>query len=118
MFGVRMLNDKFKNETGVETKTIVLIDEHDKPFRDRENYKGKKEFMKALTNLFSLGNKQDVPTGISLIVFCGLTRMVGSGLSTINHLVDVSRMTIFHGLCGISARELIKCAKGQLDTLT
>ncbi len=56
-------------------------------------------------------------TGISLLVLCGLTRMVGSGLSKINNLIDVSRLTIYHGLCGIAAKELEHCASNQLNKL-
>ncbi len=116
-YGVKMLNEKFMAETGVATKTIVLIDEHDKPFRDRKVSKEKEKLNEAIIDLFSLG-KRSVVTGISLLVFCGLTRMVGSGLSSMNNLVDVSRMTNYHGLCGISAKELIRCAAGQLDSFT
>jgi hypothetical protein len=114
-YGVTMLNEKFMAETGVATKTIVLIDEHDKLFRDRKVSKEKEKLMEAIINLFSLGKKSAF-TGISLMVFCGLTRMVGSGLSSMNNLVDVSRMTIYHGLCGISAKELVHCADDQLDS--
>jgi hypothetical protein len=115
-YGVTMLNEKFMAETGVATKTIVLIDEHDNLFRERKVSKEKEKLMEALLDLFSLG-KSSAFTGISLLVFCGLTCMVGSGLSSMNNLVDVSRMTKYHGLCGISAKELVHCAHVALDPL-
>jgi hypothetical protein len=114
--GVKMLNKKFMAETGMPRNTIVLIDEHDKPFRDR-NRDMNDPLIVALMEIFAFG-KSFEESGISLLVFCGLTRIVGSGLSFMNNLVDVSRMTIYHGLCGISAKELIRCADGQLDSLT
>jgi hypothetical protein len=124
--GVTMLNEKFEADTGIKRKTIVIIDEYDKLFRDRDidnyaesdkdsdNVKNKKRTIAALLDIFAFGKKKN--TGISLLILCGLTRMVGSGLSSMNNLIDVSRLTIYHGLCGISARELVNCAKGQLDT--
>jgi hypothetical protein len=124
--GVAMLNNKFKADTGIQRNTIVLIDEYDKLFRDREvddyiekekdsgTVKERKRTILALLDIFVLGKKKG-GTGISLFVLCGLTRMVGSGLSSMNNLVDVSRRTVFHGLCGISARELVKCAASTLD---
>ncbi len=129
--GVTMLNDNFEATFGVKRKTILLIDEYDKLFRDRdidkyqENEKldsettlKKKKTVAELLNIFGVGKKTSGTTGVSLLVLCGLTRMVGSGLSRMSNLVDVSRMTKYHGLCGISARELVKCANGQLDELT
>jgi hypothetical protein len=127
--GVAMLNKKFMVDTGIQRNTIVLIDEYDKLFRDREvddyiekekdcgTVKERKRTILALLDIFAFGKKKGGVTGISLFVLCGLTRMVGSGLSTMNNLVDVSRMTIYHGLCGISVRELVHCANGQLDAV-
>jgi hypothetical protein len=125
--GVTKLNENFEKTFGVRRNTIVLIDEYDKLFRDREVdiyeiderkdseiAREKKRTIAELFNIFGLG-KEDGLNGISLLVLCGLTRMVGSGLSKLNNLVDVSRWTTYHGLCGISAKELVFCADGQLD---
>ncbi len=126
--GVKMLNEKFEAETGETTNTIVLIDEYDKVFRDKEivdfavnandseKIKKKKEAIAAILNIYSLGKRNG--SGISLLILCGLTRIVGSSLSGMNNPIDVSRKTTYHGLCGISARELVWCAKDQFDTLT
>ncbi len=113
--GVILLNEKFREDTGLQTNTIVLIDEHDKPFCDR-NKDMNDPFIRSLMDLFSLGKGEFI--GISLMIFCGRTRiLVGSDFSTMTNLVDVSQKTIYHGLCGISARELLRCANGQLDFL-
>ncbi len=128
--GVRMLNEDFEETFGVRRKTIVLVDEYDKLFRDRDidNYQQdtendssivleKKRTVEALFQIFGVGN-QDSLDGISLLVLCGLARMVGQqALSEMNNIVDISQVTKYHGLCGISARELVKCANGRLDDL-
>ncbi len=112
--GARRLNKLFEAETGVCTKTIVLIDNFDHPFRDKT--RGKYDpFLEQLVNVFSLGKRSG--SGISLLIMCGLTRIVGNNLSGLNNHVDVSARSTYHGLCGISARELVKCANGQLENL-
>lgn len=105
-----LLNEQFKRETGKQSRTILLVDEYDKPFRKRNQDEA---FLDALKNLYSIS--KDMSTGISLMVLCGLTRMVGAGLSVLHNLVDVSQCTRYHGICGISARELILCAGDKLD---
>jgi hypothetical protein len=105
-----MLNEKFKADTGRLTKTIVLIDEYDEPFRNCER-SDDDELLTELNHLFELGNKNG--TGISLLLLCGLTRMAGFGVS---NLLDVSKMTAYHGLCGISSNELaMLCTNNQLE---
>jgi hypothetical protein len=83
------------------------MDEHDMPFRN--TYITMKDPL--LVELI----RQETGNGISLMVFCGLTRMVGSGLSRINNLEDVSQWTKYHSICGISARELVKCTSRKLN---
>ncbi len=125
--GLRKLNKDFEQTFGIKRNTIVLIDEYDKLFRDGEinNYYQdikndsevaleKKKTIAALFRIFGFAKEASLD-GISLLVLCGLTRIVGSGLSQMNNLVDVSSWTIYHGLCGISAGELVECAKGRLD---
>ena len=117
--GAKILNNKFRTDFGVESKTIVLIDEHDKPFRNRNlsdddtNAKDSNSILSALVKLFGLGKVDG--TGISLLILCGLTRMVGSGLSILNNRVDISHESKYHGLCGISALEFINSCNGELD---
>jgi hypothetical protein len=124
--GVVKLNEDFEETFGIKRDTIVLIDEYDKLFRDRDvddyqenrddtqTARGKKETIAALFNIFGIGKEESLE-GVSLLVLCGLTRMLGSGLFKMNNLVDVSSLTIYHGLCGISAKEFVECANGQLD---
>ncbi len=107
--GVAILVDKFSKETGAASRTIVLIDEYDKPFRD-QNRRQDDELLTELNHIFELGNVQG--SGISLLVLCGLTRMAGRGVTK---KVDVSQNSDYHGLCGISANELVTSANGQLD---
>jgi hypothetical protein len=126
--GVRKLNKDFEEKFGIKRKTIVLIDEYDKLFRDpdidayqervTDSYtaREKKRTVAALFRIFGPGKDASLE-GVSLLVLCGLTRMVGSGLSKLNNLLDVSRWTLYHGLCGISAREFIYCASSRLDGL-
>jgi hypothetical protein len=110
--GAKMLNEKFEAETGVPTKTIVLIDNFDEPFRDKDRSCDDPLFTE-LGKMVSVGNLQS--NSISLLALSGLTRIVGNYLDKLNNHYDVSKNSVFHGLCGISARELIKCADGQLD---
>jgi hypothetical protein len=128
--GVRKLNKNFTERFGIKRKTIVMIDEYDKLFRDRdiddyqekkdtdtETAREKKRTIAALFRIFGFAKEASFE-GVSLLVLCGITRMMGSsGLSKVNNLVDVSRWTIYHGLCGISAREFVNCASGRLDGL-
>ena len=72
--------------------------------------------MAALLQLYGLGKEID-DTGISLLILCGLTRMVGTGLSRMNNIVDVSQQSKYHAICGISAKEIVACCSGKLDTL-
>jgi hypothetical protein len=120
--GAERLNDEFQTKFGIQRDTIVLIDEYDKPFRDRaiinvfeQNehdsavVKEKKRAIVELNKIFDFAADTSI-TGISLLVLCGLTRMAG-----LVGFVDISRNIDYHGLCGISANELVTRAKGQLD---
>jgi hypothetical protein len=105
--GVTRLNAKFEEASGVRTNTIVLIDDYDFFFQDKNL---DNSVLAAIMDLYLLGKEQD--TGISLMVFSGRSRMVES---EVNSYIDVSRKSKYHGLCGFSARELVKCANRQLD---
>jgi hypothetical protein len=114
--GAKWLNEKFEKDYGVPTRTIVMVDEHDKPFRKKRGDKNNDALILELAELYGLG-KDMADSGISLLILCGLTRIVGSGLSETNNLVDVSRKSKYHGLCGISAKEFVKSCSGALDEL-
>jgi hypothetical protein len=103
--GAEMLNKKFFAETGVQTKTIVLIDDCDYPLRERVLDKSN-QFLVSLTNLFKVRGDN------TYLLLSGLTRIVGTDRQS-----DSSAAIVSHGLCGISARELINSADGQLDYL-
>jgi hypothetical protein len=103
--GVRALNERFCAETGKVTKTIVLIDEFDKPFRALNP---DVKLLEACGEVYGLCKDKD--TGISLFIVAGLTRMAGSGLSdmnTLNRYADISFQRTHHGLGGISQSELL-----------
>ncbi len=63
--------------------------------------------------MVSLGSSPE--NGISLLALACLTRIVGTYLDKLSNHFDVSANSVFHGLCGISAREIIESADGQLD---
>jgi hypothetical protein len=116
LVGAKWLNEKFEKDYGLPTRTIVMVDEHDKPFRRKRGEKNNDALILELTELYGLG-KDMADSGISLLILCGLTRIAGSGLSEKNNLVDVSRKSKYHGLCGISAKEFVKSCSRDLDEL-
>jgi hypothetical protein len=105
--GARRLNEKFHAETGVETKTFVLIDDYDYPLRDRALDESS-PLLSCLKSLFKVRGS-DV-----CLILSGITRIVGTQF----YYLDVGDKNHYHGVCGISARELIKCAYSQSIFLT
>jgi hypothetical protein len=113
--GVRALNEQFCVETGKSSKTILLIDEFDKPYR---NIKPDLELLESCRTVYGLCKDKD--SGISLFVVAGLTRMAGGGLSdmnTLNRFADISFQHTHHGICGILQSELSTCARDDLEEL-
>jgi hypothetical protein len=64
--GVCALNEQFKTELGKTTRTIVTVDEYDKPFRDE---KPDQELLASLKDVYGLG--KDSSSGISLLCLAG-----------------------------------------------
>ena len=110
--GLEALNQRFLEQTGKETQTIVLIDEYDQPFRTPNP---DQELLAELINIYNLTKEEE--SGVSLLVLCGLTRIVETGLSELNKLVDVSQQLKYHGICGLSSGELVSSVGTQLDSL-
>ena len=107
------LNTAFKNQTGKETRSIILVDEYDWPHRQKEC---PAELIENLQNVFGLAKEPS--SGVSLFFMAGLTRMVGTGISQLNTRIDVAFFAKYHGLCGIQMCELLASVGNQLDKLS
>lgn len=108
--GIRTLNTSFESQTQRKSRSIVLIDECDWPHRQQNC---PRDLINEIRDMYGLIKKP--ASGISLLFLTGLTRMVGAGLSQLNHRIDSAFRTDFHGICGIQKMEMFDSLGNTLD---
>ncbi len=104
--GLRFMDIVLKAVELTSAKAVILIDEYDKPLTDSlDNVKLQKEYHNTLRGFYSMFKTLD--PYLEFVMFTGVTRFGKLNLfSGLNNLRDISLVSEFSAICGITEEEL------------
>lgn len=106
---IRQINKKFGR------KVVILIDEYDKPMLEVVNDElAQEEYRKVLKPFY--GTLKKIEEGIRFIFLTGVTKFAKLNIfSDLNQVNDISLMTEYDTICGITSQEVISIFKEQIE---